>query len=127
MRRGRSTRKPTIAQQQRMDAITEIGCIVCDALGHGFMPCQVHHLLVGGKHGQKRRGHAFTIGLCPWHHVGEPMAGLSHSACADRYGPSYAREPRRFRQEIGTDDYLLDLQNTLIEKHLEKTSWRPAA
>lgn len=45
MKRGRSTGKPTNAQQQRMDAITEIGCIVCDALGHGFMPCQVHHLL----------------------------------------------------------------------------------
>ncbi|MBA0285284.1 hypothetical protein D7Y26_09480 [Stenotrophomonas maltophilia] len=60
MKRGRSTGNPTVAQQQRMDAITEIGCIVCDALGHGFMPCQVHHLLVGGKHGQPRRGHDFT-------------------------------------------------------------------
>lgn len=55
------------------------------------------------------------------------MTGLSHSACDDRYGPSYAREPHRFRQEIGTDDYLLDLQNTLIEQHREKTSWLPAA
>lgn len=127
MRRGQSTGNPTLAQQRRMDTITDIGCIVCAALGHGYMPCQVHHLLVGGKHGQKRRGHDFTIGLCPWHHVGEPMAGLSHSACADRYGPSYAREPRRFRAEIGRDDYLLDLQNTLIDQHLEKTSWRPAA
>ncbi|WP_343649453.1 Ref family recombination enhancement nuclease [Stenotrophomonas sp.] len=127
MKRGRSTGNKTTVQQARLDAIKDIGCIVCDALGHGFMPCQVHHLLVGGKHGQKRRGHDYTIGLCPWHHVGEPMAGLSHSVCTDRYGPSYAREPRRFRQEIGTDDYLLDLQNTLIEQHLEKTSWRPAA
>jgi hypothetical protein len=126
MKRGLSTGNPTIAQQARMDAITDIGCIVCDALGHGHMPCQVHHLTVGGRHGQKRRGHDFTIGLCPWHHVGEPMGGLSHSACTDRYGPSYAREPRRFRQEIGQDDYLLDLQNTLLEQHKEKTSWRVA-
>ncbi len=120
MKCGRSTSTPTIAQQQRMDAIKDIGCIVCGALGHGFMPCQVHHLLVGGKHGQKRRGHAFTIGLCPWHHVGEPMGGFSHSECADRYGPSYARQPRRFRQEIGSDDYLLDLQNTLLEQHAKE-------
>lgn len=127
MRRGRSTGNKSKAQQARLDAIKDIGCIACLALGFGHMACQEHHLLVGGKHGQPRRGHDFTIGLCPWHHVGEPMAGLSHSACADRYGPSYAREPRRFRQEIGTDEYLLDLQNTLIDKHLEKTSWRPAA
>lgn len=104
MKRGHSTGKQAGAQQHRMDAIADIGCIVCDALGHGLVPCQLHHILVGGKHGQKRRGHDFTIGLCLWHHVGEPMAGLSHSACGDRYGPSYAREPRRFRQEIGTDD-----------------------
>ncbi|WP_426805366.1 Ref family recombination enhancement nuclease [Stenotrophomonas sp. SrG] len=127
MKRGHSTGKPTVSQEARIDSILEIGCIVCDALGHGYMPCQVHHLLVGGKHGQKRLGHDFTIGLCSWHHVGEPMAGLSHSACADRYGPSYAREPRRFREEIGRDDYLLDLQDTLIEQHLKRTSWRPAA
>lgn len=127
MKRGRSTGSMTLAQLTRLDTIKEIGCIACYALGFGRMDCHEHHLLVGGKHGQPRRGHDFTIGLCPWHHVGEPMGGLSHSACADRYGPSYAREPRRFRQEIGSDDYLLDLQNTLIKQHLEKSSWRPAA
>lgn len=121
MKRGRSTVAPTVEQQRRFDAMHEIGCIACKALGHGYMPCHVHHLLVGGKHGQKRRGHDFTIGLCPWHHVGEPMGGYSHSQCADVYGPSYAREPRRFRQEIGNDDYLLDLQNTLLEQHNERT------
>ena len=127
MKRGRSTGNPTRSQQQRMDTIVEIGCIVCYALGHGYMPTQVHHMTVGGKHGQKRRGHDFTIGLCPWHHVGEPMAGLSHSQCADRYGPSYAREPRRFRHEIGNDDYLLDLQNTLLEQHHQRHVQRSAA
>jgi hypothetical protein len=48
-----------------MDAITDIGCVVCAALGHGFRHCQVHHLLVGGKHGQLRRGHDYTVVLCP--------------------------------------------------------------
>ncbi len=121
MKRGMSTGTPTASQARRFVAIQEIGCIACSALGHGHMPCHIHHLLVGGKHGQKRRGHDFTIGLCPWHHVGEPMAGLSPAACADRYGPSYAKQPRRFRQEIGSDDYLLDLQNTLIEKHTKES------
>jgi len=30
MKKGRSTGNPTATQRQRMAAITEIGCIVCD-------------------------------------------------------------------------------------------------
>ncbi|OEZ02298.1 MULTISPECIES: Ref family recombination enhancement nuclease [Stenotrophomonas] len=131
MRRGRSTGKPTIVQQARMDAITDIGCIVARTLGISFgetpVPAEVHHLTVGGRHGQRRRGHDFTIGLNPWSHRGEPFGGMSVARCEELFGPSYAKQPRRFRQEIGNDDYLLDLQNTLIELHLEKTSWRPVA
>lgn len=126
MKRGRSTGNPTVAQQQRMDAIKEIGCVVAQALGLGFIPCEVHHLTVGGRHGQKRRGHDFVIGLNPWSHRGEPFGGMRADTCERLFGPSYAKQPRRFRQEIGSDDYLLDLQNTLIQQHLEKTSWRPA-
>lgn len=109
-----------------MDAITDIGCIVAHSLGLGYMPCEVHHLTVGGKHGQKRRGHDFTVGLNPWSHRGEPFGGMTAETCEQLFGPSYARQPRRFREEVGTDDYLLDLQNTLIEQHKEKTSWRAA-
>jgi len=120
MKRGRSTSTPTVSQQQRMDAIKDIGCVIAQALGLGFVPCEVHHLTVGGKHGQKRRGHDFTIGLNPWSHRGEPFNGMSAATCEQLFGPSYAKQPRRFRQEVGNDDYLLDLQNTLIEKHMKE-------
>ncbi len=126
MKRGHSTGNPTIAEQKRMDAITDIGCIVAHSLGLGYVPCEVHHLTVGGKHGQKRRGHEFTVGLNPWSHRGEPFGNWNAVQCEAMFGPSYARQPRRFRQEIGNDDYLLDLQNTLLEQHMEKTSWRAA-
>lgn len=72
MKRGRSTGNKTKAQQVRLDTIKEIGCIACIALGFGHMGCHEHHLLVAGKHGQHRRGHDFTIGLCPWHHLDSP-------------------------------------------------------
>lgn len=131
MKRGRSTRNKTKAQLARLDAIKDIGCIVAYSLGIRFgekpVPAEEHHLTVGGKHGQKRRGHDFTIGLNPWSHRGEPFGGMSAARCEELFGPSYARQPRKFRQEVGSDDYLLDLQNTLIKQHLEKTSWRPAA
>lgn len=127
MKRGRSTSNPTAAQRQRMDAITDIGCIVAHSLGLGFVPCEVHHLTVGGKHGQKRRGHDFTVGLNSWSHRGEPFGGMSAARCEELFGPSYARQPRKFRQDVGTDDYLLDLQNTLIEKHMKETGqWQAA-
>ena len=51
--------------------IHEIGCLACRRRGW-VRPCQVHHLNLDGKAGQKRRGDPYTIGLCPWHHVGEP-------------------------------------------------------
>ncbi|MBE5272131.1 hypothetical protein IMX13_18095 [Stenotrophomonas sp. B2] len=100
-----------------MDAIKDIGCVVANALGMGYIPCEVHHLTVGGKHGQKRRGHDFTIGLNPWSHRGEPFGGMDADTCERLFGPSYAKQPRRFRQEIGDDDYLLDLQNTALDQY----------
>lgn len=127
MKRGRSTGNPTVAQQQRMDDIKEIGCIVAQALGLGFVPCEVHHLTVGGKHGQKRRGHDFTVGLNPWSHRGEPFNGMNAETCESLFGPSYAKQPRLFRQDIGNDDYLLDLQNTAIDIYRGRvTAWRAA-
>lgn len=122
MKKGRSTTTPTKAQQARFDAIKDIGCIVARSLGLGWVPCEIHHLTVGGKHGAPRRGHDFTVGLNPWSHRGEPIGGMSAARCEELFGPSYARQPRRFRQEIGSDDYLLDLQNTLIEENTRKAA-----
>lgn len=106
MKAGRSTGAPTKAQQMRFVAIKEIGCIVCLARGM-VCPAEIHHLTVGGKHGQKRRGHDYTVGLCVYCHrgIGNP---------ADYGGPSYAREPKAFRA-LWPDDKLLAEQDRLIE------------
>lgn len=109
MKQGRSTGTPTKSQKARFNAIKEVGCIVCRLMFRGWVPCHIHHLTVGGKHGQKRRGHDFTIGLCPWHHV-----GVDGNAKND--GPSYALSPRAFRHEYGQDDVLLARQNEAIER-----------
>lgn len=104
MKRGRSTGTPTKAQQARFDAIREVGCIACLARGMNRY-AEVHHLTIGGRHGQKRRGHDFTVGLCPFHHRGENTFGDDDPTAI--YGPSYALEPRRFREVFGQDDALL--------------------
>lgn len=116
MKRGRSTGKPTKAEQERLDAIKEVGCIIARILGLGFVPCEVHHLTVGGRHGQKRLGHDKTVGLNPWSHRG---AWSLVAECPDTaqltYGPSYAETPRAFR-ELYPDWYLLETQNEWLEK-----------
>lgn len=80
-------------------------------------PCQVHHLNLGGKAGQKRRGKKFSIGLCPWHHQGQPIMATEAQTRA-ALGPSLAHESRAFRQEFGTDDALLAEENELIKQRM---------
>lgn len=113
MKQGRSTSTPTQGQAARFEQIKRIGCICCWIKGVEHVPAEIHHLTIGGKHGQKRRGHDYTIGLCQWHHRGVlPYAGAQLAA---GLGPSYALEPRRFREAFGSDDQLLEFQNQAIE------------
>lgn len=117
LRQGRSTPKPSAAEQQRFTQIRAIGCIACiKGSDRGFGRTEVHHLLVGGKHGQKRRGHAFTIGLCGWHHQGTRPQGMHERDGRRVYGPSFKLHARAFREVYGQDDELLAYQNTLIAR-----------
>jgi len=85
----------TIAEQRWMDAITDLGCIVCAREGRGYVPACVHHLLRGGR----RIGHLHTIPLCPAHHSG--------GVCNDEY---VSRHPfkREFERRYGTEEQLLE-------------------
>jgi hypothetical protein len=116
--RGRSTGEPTAAQRARWDRIKDPdfgpGCLVAHILGIGWLPAEIHHFTVGGRHGQKRRGHDYTIGLNQWSHRGIPLPGWTAEECAARLGPSYAQEPAAFRERFGSDDDLLALQNAIL-------------
>lgn len=120
MRRGRSTGKPTAAHIARWDRIKDPdngpGCLVAHILGVGWLPATIHHFTVGGKHGQKRRGHEFTIGLNEWSHLGKPLTdyGWNEEDCERILGPSYAKSPSAFRAMFGSDDDLLALQNAIL-------------
>lgn len=125
MKRGRSTGNPTKAQKLRFQSIHLVGCIAClqqkPKVPDRFMlETEVHHLTVGGLHGQKRRGHDETIGLCRWHHRGENGHWITQPE--SMYGPSYARTPRRFRDTYGRDDVLLAYQNQLIQQLQERAA-----
>lgn len=117
LRPTRSTGKPTTAEAARLVAVKQLGCIACVAnrnLGMptaGFGPCEAHHLLSGGR----RRGHLFTIGLCPWHHRGvRPFENMTTQQTIDHFGPSVATGSKRFREVYGSDDELLSFQAALL-------------
>lgn len=101
---------PTKAEALRMRLIVECGCIACWWFAERTAWCEVHHLTVGGKHGAPRLGHAFTVGLCLWHHRGQ-LGSLSARSMAREFGPSYAIEPALFRRRVGRDEGLLRLQS----------------
>lgn len=101
--------------ERRFVRIYEIGCIACYRRGW-FNECQVHHQNLDEHAGQQRLGDEFTIGLCPWHHVGEPIGGLTAFECGRLLGPSMKHQPLKFRETFGSDQDLLRLQNERIEE-----------
>ena len=99
----------------RYNGIRECGCIACRMHGvPGVVPPQIHHLNFGDRHGGKRLGDEFTVGLCPWHHVGQPFPGMWPGQCRQQFGPSWEREPRLFRETFGNGEALLAYQNDLL-------------
>ena len=97
---------PTKAEKAWMDAITQLGCLICLLQGRGFVPCAVHHML---DEGGRRIGHLYSIGLCdPGHHKNAPKSSGEIS-----------RHPNkaRFEERYGTEA-------SLLEKTREMIGWR---
>lgn len=90
-----------------MDAIKEVGCLLCLRNGIGWVLPEIHHLLSGGR----RRGHAETIGLCPWHHRGVVPHGSRKSEMENLHGPALWYGSKPFAAHWGSDDELLAEQN----------------
>lgn len=94
------TKSRTKAQQRRFDALKEMGCICCIKRGLGPTPPEIHHDTDCGR----RRGHDYTLPLCPWHHRGKHDAGAAAAEAVA--GPSLARNKRAFIEEFGTEESL---------------------
>lgn len=110
---SRSIKAATKAEKKRFERIVEAGCVACSVNGlRTNQHAEVHHLLDGGV----RRGHAFTVGLCFFHHRGIPIGTRSVAEMTDAYGPSLYHNARAFHERFGSDEELLAIQNQLIEE-----------
>lgn len=107
-----STGTPTKAESARMDAIKNGPCVCCEMQGFSSHFPDIHHLLSGNK----RRGHMFTIGLCPWHHRSVRVSSISEAVMTEKFGPSLANGSKPFHAAFGSDDELLAYQNRLLEE-----------
>lgn len=105
-------------------AIRDLGCTACFMSGRAGEPCEKHHLNEGDQPGRKRRGEAYTVGLCQWHHVGKcGCAGAITDCwiCKEVRGPSWRHHKREFLTEYGDGDALLAVQNSRIEQWINGT------
>ncbi len=101
----------TKAEKARFELIKARGCLACRAERcEQPLPTEAHHLLSGGR----RRGHAFSIPLCQWHHEGLVRASFNTGTMRIVYGPSLRLESRAFHARYGSDDELLARVNALI-------------
>lgn len=91
----------TKAEKQWLDAITQLGCIVCFLAGKPGTPAEPHHMLSGGR----RMGHLFTIPLCYMHH---------RSGRNDDRVTSRDQNQRRFELRYGTERELLEQTRALV-------------
>ena len=59
----------TKAQKQHLSRVADLGCILCDLMGHPGTPAQVHHIREGQGMAQRAQ-HWLTVPLCEPHHLG---------------------------------------------------------
>lgn len=107
--RGRRMRQGKVAANTAEDAWMEMaqdfGCIVCHLQQYGYANAEIHHL----KQGDRRRGHLYSIPLCPPHHRHGAAQGLyiSLHPYKARFEAMYGKEEellhavREFLAELG--------------------------
>tara|TARA_Y100000289_G_C3831139_1_gene103651 strand:- start:65 stop:364 length:300 start_codon:yes stop_codon:yes gene_type:complete len=96
-------RTPTADEKRWMDAISQLGCIVCKRTMAVYTPAEIHHL-----EGKTSEGcHFKTIPLCYEHH----RSGKDNILVT-------ARHPHKFRFErrYGLERHLLEYCQELINE-----------
>lgn len=91
----------TKAEKEHLNALAELGCIVCLNLGYGKSPAEIHHIRHGVGMGQ-RNNHKNAIPLCHKHHR------------TGGYGVALHAGQKAFEDNYGTESELLECVNKLL-------------
>lgn len=96
-------RSPTACEKRHMDAVQQLGCIVCLLDMNKYTPAEIHHIT-----GKTSPGAHFNIlPLCNLHHRGQNDNSLYTS-----------RHPykKRFEARYGAEEYLKEQVDKLLEE-----------
>lgn len=108
------SRKPTKAQQKRLDALHQMPCMACVKEGvEQPFPTEAHHIVDKG-YRKHSGGHDATLPLCAWHHRGLQKDGWLKIEMEARYGVSMALNKRAFEAKHETQRVMLSRVNTLL-------------
>jgi hypothetical protein len=55
-------------ERNHYDKLSQLGCIVCQVLGHGYSAPHIHHIKSGNAGMGKKSHWSLAIPLCPQHH-----------------------------------------------------------
>ena len=92
----------TVDAEKFQKMVRALGCIVCLTEGLGRSPCDIHHILRGGK----RIDELHVLGLCAPHH----RSGVNSAVCVSRH-PWH----RAFERRYGTEASLLQKTRELLK------------
>lgn len=81
----------TKSQRAFHEYIRDAGCVVCMIFHHVHSPCDIHHILSGGR----RMGEDHVLGLCPIHH----RSGRNDEQAVSRH-PWLSEFQRRYGTEM---------------------------
>jgi hypothetical protein len=81
-------KRPTAEESAWMAFVAGFGCVVCWNDHGQRTPCDVHHIVEGGR----RLGHLWTIGLCPGHHRNNEPGKLARHVNKSRFEATYGDE-----------------------------------
>ena len=93
-------RTPNKAERRHMDAVTNLGCVVCLLHYRSFSPAEIHHVF--GK--TRKDSHLFVLPLCFSHHREGNAEGM------------ISRHPykARFQAAYGSEEELLQVVKNLL-------------
>ena len=92
----------TKAEKARMQAIAELGCIVCMREGNPETPAEIHHIRSDVGIGQRS---THVLPLCSWHHR---LGGYSQAIHAGR---------RVWEDRFGTELELVEAVEKLLDSN----------
>ena len=113
--------KPTKAQKERMDTISQMKCIDCEYEGVDQpFRTEVDHLVHNG-YRRLSGGHSATVPREGWHHRGLCLPGLNAEQMRMRYGPSKALHHKQHIERYGTDEEVLARVNAKLARIVRST------